>query len=77
LVYGKGAFASAEINAAGVDTSFSNYSFHTDRRANGWTAGGGAEYQLSDGVSFAVEYAHLDFGDETLTGKLPTCPIPK
>jgi outer membrane immunogenic protein len=74
LIYGKGGFASADISAAGVDTTFFNYSFDTDRRANGWTAGGGVEYRLSDGVSFAVEYAHLDFGDETLTGKIADLP---
>lgn len=74
LVYGKGGFASADLNATGTDRSFFNYSFNTDQRANGWTAGGGIEYRLSDSISFAVEYAHLDFGDETRTGKIADLP---
>jgi outer membrane immunogenic protein len=74
LVYGKGGFASADISASGTDTSFINYSFNTDQRANGWTIGGGVEYRLSNNVSLAIEYAHLDFGDETLTGKIADLP---
>ena len=31
----------------------------------GWTAGGGAEFAVSDAVSMAVEYRHADFGDQS------------
>jgi outer membrane immunogenic protein len=74
LVYAKGGFASASLSAAGLDTSFINYSFQTDKRADGWTIGGGVEYRLSTNISFAIEYAHLDFADETLVGNISVLP---
>jgi outer membrane immunogenic protein len=74
LVYAKGGFANARLSAEGSDTSFLNYSYATDKRTDGWTAGGGIEYRLSNNISVAVEYAHLDFGDQTLVGNIATLP---
>lgn len=70
LVYAKGGYASADITAKGV-TSFVGGDFNTSGRSDGWTVGAGIEYRVSNSISFAVEYAHLGFGDETLTGVIP------
>lgn len=74
LVYAKGGFASADLSADGIDKSFLNYSFHTDKRTDGWTIGGGIEYRLSNNIAFAIEYSHLDFSDQTLVGNIAALP---
>lgn len=42
----------------------------TGDRRNGWTAGVGAEWGLSENVSLAVEFRHTDLGEEVYS--LPT-----
>lgn len=72
LVYAKGGYASADIAAKGIVSGCGGgCDFDTGGRADGWTAGAGIEYRLTNSISFAVEYAHLDFGDETLVGVIP------
>jgi outer membrane immunogenic protein len=69
LVYVKGgaAFADIAVTAADIDDgaiyqgSFTQYS----KVHSGWTAGGGLEHALGDGVSIKAEYLYMDFGSET------------
>jgi outer membrane immunogenic protein len=59
LLYGKGGWAGteAEFNAdIGTTTALS-----ATKRLNGWTAGGGIEYMMSEFISVGVEYDYYRF----------------
>ncbi|HUN95867.1 MAG TPA: outer membrane beta-barrel protein [Bradyrhizobium sp.] len=61
LVYGTAGGAAIELKSdvnAGAAGSTS-----TDATHGAWTAGGGVEYALTDGLSARLEYLYLDTGD--------------
>jgi outer membrane immunogenic protein len=83
LAYGKGGFASAEINTAfqatvlttvvqGVqlptgDTFAGQSSGNASDRQSGWTVGAGLEYMVARNVTFGVEYNFINLQDRTQT----------
>lgn len=62
LVYGTAgvAFLNVDITQAGFGSD--------DATHFGWTAGGGAEYAVTDALSIKGEYLYLDFDNETYFG---------
>jgi outer membrane immunogenic protein len=78
LVYGTGGWATGK-----VDTQLTRFPGgaaiidQTSHDQDGWFAGGGVEYALTQNLIIGVEYQHIDLGSElhtsTLDGVLP-CP---
>ncbi len=68
LFYGTGGLAISNINVEAVDfyspTSPGEQSSSDDTVVAGWTAGGGAEFAVSDAVSIGAEYRHTSFGSQ-------------
>jgi len=69
LPYVKGGFASAEVRTELIDV---NGGFGPGTlisvgksRQNGWTAGGGIDYALSDNIVFGVEYNYVRLNSKT------------
>ena len=65
LVYGKGGFASGDVGLNTSVTSTGQPTTSSSDRENGWTAGAGFEYALSDCITAGIEYdfVRLDVGD--------------
>jgi outer membrane immunogenic protein len=65
LVYGKGGFASGDVGFNTSVTSTGQPTTSSSDRENGWTAGAGFEYALSNCVTAGVEYdfVRLDVDD--------------
>lgn len=65
LFFGTGGWATADVQTRGEPFSSPGTFFNkTNERQNGWFAGGGVEYALSQNVLAGVEYQHVDLGDE-------------
>ncbi len=78
LAYVKGGYARANVSTSGVDQSGLDYSFQTREASHGWTLGAGLELRLSDHISLAIEYNHIDLGRSSHLGDiaaLPTFPV--
>jgi outer membrane immunogenic protein len=69
LLYGTGGLAFGHTEYSG-NTAFPNidYPGRADETSVGWTAGGGAEYAISQHWSVKAEYLYLDFGSKGFTG---------
>ena len=77
LAYVKGGFATASVSARGaldgeaclffVCSNF-NGAFASKERHNGWVAGGGLEYMLTNNIIVGVEYSYTDLGGRTHAG---------
>lgn len=65
LVYGKGGYAFYNGKIWVNDTAAT--AWNSANSLNGWTAGGGIEYQVSPAWSVKVEYQYFDFGTQRLT----------
>lgn len=65
LVYGKGGFASGDVGFNTSVTSTGQPTTSSSDRENGWTAGAGFEYALSNCITAGIEYdfVRLDVGD--------------
>jgi len=61
LIYGKGGWAGTEVEF-GANT-LKGLNLNTTKRVDGWTAGGGIEYLMSQYVSVGVEYDYYRFDD--------------
>jgi outer membrane immunogenic protein len=59
LFYVKGGYASADVD---LKITTSGGTFSRDSRADGWTAGFGFERNLTQNVSFGLEYNYIDLG---------------
>jgi outer membrane immunogenic protein len=79
LVYGTGGWATGKVETQlmrftpGLSTFFDQ----TSRDQDGWFAGGGIEYALTQNLIFGVEYQHIDLGDELHSSQLDAgrpCP---
>jgi outer membrane immunogenic protein len=65
LFYAKGGYAVAEIETTALDTVGPNTgAFATSERHSGWLAGAGIEHMISNDVSFGIEYAYMDLGEQ-------------
>lgn len=68
LFYGTGGLAVSNIDVTAKDfyapAVAGERSSSDDTVVAGWTAGGGAEFAVSDAVSMGVEYRHTAFGDQ-------------
>lgn len=64
LVYGKGGYASAEIDLFADDNFPPDFVANTDERHHGWVIGGGLEYMLHPNVILGVDYSYIDLGSE-------------
>lgn len=73
LTYGKGGWAGADIELDLFD-QVTPVRAKSNIWANGYTLGGGAEYDLRNGFSLAVDYAYIDLDTNRLTLRCPTCP---
>lgn len=72
LIYGTGGLAYGQIadtaihDYTGTGAAFSVFSGSSSKLKTGWTAGGGAELQLSGNWSAKFEYLFVDLGRETI-----------
>jgi outer membrane immunogenic protein len=80
LVYGTGGWATGTVDTRRVDTRLPAAGTVVDQTSHdqdGWFAGGGVEYALTQNLIIGLEYQHIDLGDElhrsTLDLGLP-CP---
>src|SRR5262249_20106205 len=76
LVYGKGGFASADVDFNTFVTSTGAPTSRSSDRENGWTLAFGPEYGLTRNILWGLEYdfVRLDIGDRDQTvspGSLP------
>jgi outer membrane immunogenic protein len=69
LAYGKGGWAITELNLDAADAA-TGADLSTWQWVNGWTAGGGLEYQLFTHFSIGIEYNYYQF-DVANMGSLP------
>lgn len=74
LVYVKGGYAGANLNIKGTDFGGAGFNFENKGWSNGWTLGGGAEFKLSNRISLAIEYDHIELGSTTITGNIANLP---
>ena len=65
LVYGHGGLAYGETEQTISVDGLGSISTDNDTKV-GWTIGAGAEYALTQNVSFQTEYAFTDLGEDTL-----------
>lgn len=61
LPYITGGYAYSHSRISATDGPLS-----TDATFSGWAIGGGADYALSENVSFRAEYIHAEFGSKTI-----------
>jgi outer membrane immunogenic protein len=73
LLYVKGGWAGADIELTLFDHG-TPVRASSSTWANGFTLGGGGEYDLGDGFSFGVEYGYIDLDTDRFTVRCPTCP---
>jgi outer membrane immunogenic protein len=77
LVYGTGGWATGKVDTKRmlVGTTFDE----TSQEQDGWFAGGGVEYALTQNLIFGVEYQHIDLGNElhwsTVDAGAPCPPV--
>jgi outer membrane immunogenic protein len=64
LIYGKGGWAFYNGEARQKTTNPGFVTHGTDSTFTGWTAGGGIEHAISQGLTVKLEYQHFDFGTE-------------
>jgi outer membrane immunogenic protein len=76
LVYGKGGFASADVDFNTFVTSTGAPTSSSSDRENGWTVGFGTEYALTRNIILGLEYdfVRLDIGDRDQTVSLGFLP---
>jgi outer membrane immunogenic protein len=65
LFYGTGGLAVAEITNTYNTTAFGGGFASISRQRDGWTAGGGIAYAVTNNLSLRVEYRYSDFGSYT------------
>ena len=63
LIYGKGGWAGTEAEFSANDTVKGINNLNATKRVDGWTAGGGIEYMMSQYISVGVEYDYYRFND--------------
>lgn len=63
LIYGTGGVTFADITNTYDSTAFGGGFASIGEIRTGWTAGGGAQYAVTDNWSVRAEYRHTDFGD--------------
>jgi outer membrane immunogenic protein len=61
LIYGKGGWAGTEVEFSANNTLPGGFNLNATKRVDGWTAGGGIEYMMSQYVSVGVEYDYYRF----------------
>lgn len=72
LGYVKGGFARAQVETRGfLDLGIPIFDFTTRDHQNGWALGGGVEYKLGPNIGLALEYMHVDLGEQTRVGDVP------
>ena len=62
LIYGKGGWAGTEAEFSANNT-LKGINLNATKRIDGWTAGGGIEYMMSQYISVGVEYDYYRFDD--------------
>src|SRR5262249_18232483 len=79
LVYGTGGWATGRVDTQVLTGTGAVTLDRSSRDQDGWFAGGGVEYALTQNLIFGVEYQHIDLGDEfhrsTLDLGAPCPPI--
>jgi outer membrane immunogenic protein len=84
LVYGTGGLALTQVKyRANFTDTFATAAESGGKTSNkaGWTGGGGAEFKVTQYLSFKAEYLHADFGtvnttSSNLTAFTPPIPFP-
>lgn len=61
MVYGTGGYAQAAIRSAYYARGFPNTPALVEKRRDGWYAGGGIEYLITNWLYAGVEYRHVEF----------------
>jgi len=79
LVYGTGGWATGTVETQVLSGTGTVSLDRTSHDQDGWFAGGGVEYALTQNLIFGVEYQHIDLGDDfhrsTADAGLPCPPI--
>lgn len=81
-IYGTGGFAYGRISTdaiAAIPSSSTDFLVATGNKSlwrSGWTAGGGVEYPVDEGLSLRAEYLHVDLGNTTLFNDTVTSTSP-
>jgi outer membrane immunogenic protein len=73
LAYAKAGWAGADVDLTLTDT-VTPLTASSSRWADGWTVGGGLEYDLAHGFSLGVEYDYVDLDTGTSSVRCPACP---
>lgn len=61
MVYGTGGYAQAAVRSAYYAKGFPNVPALVDKHRDGWYAGGGIEYLITNWLYAGVEYRHIEF----------------
>ena len=61
MIYADGGYANAAVRSAFYTRGFSNIPALVEKRRDGWYAGGGIEYLITNWLYAGVEYRHLEF----------------
>jgi len=72
LVFATGGWAGADVKLTLIDQSAAVYASDS-QWVNGWTAGGGVEYMLCDGISLGATYTYADLSLNNQTVVCPNC----
>ncbi|MFT3810791.1 MAG: outer membrane beta-barrel protein [Micropepsaceae bacterium] len=65
LIYGTGGYAYGDVDRTFTTTNTANtFTPFNDDGIDGYQLGGGAEYMISDSLSFGVEYLYTDLKDD-------------
>lgn len=61
MAYGTGGYAQATLSTAFYARGFPNIAALVEKRPEGWFAGGGIEYLITNWLYAGVEYRHIEF----------------
>jgi outer membrane immunogenic protein len=70
LIYGKGGFASSDVELSGRSGApVAGVTFSESQRLTGWTAGAGVEWMLSRNLILGVEYNYVHLDNEAFDAR--------
>ena len=76
LVYGTGGWATGKVDTQFASGATGATFDHTSHDQDGWFAGGGIEYALTQNLIVGVEYQHIDLGNEDHLSRFDLLGVP-